>query len=298
MTVETSQRRPGEIRAKLTQYALLMRLHRPIGIYLLLWPTVWALWIAGDGQPSLHVTLVFITGVVLMRSAGCVINDFADRHFDPHVERTKNRPLASGEVSAKEAMLLFIALALLAFVLVLTLNWQTILMSFVGALLATIYPFTKRFTHLPQFFLGAAFAWSIPMAFMAETESVPLVAWILFLVTLLWAVAYDTMNAMVDRDDDLQIGVKSTAILFGQADRLVIGIIQFLVLLLLLWAGVEAVLSWPYYVALVAAFALSVYQQLLIKDREKTACFDAFLNNNWFGAVIFGGILGHSLLNF
>ena len=298
MPLDVTQRSPGGLKTKLQHYALLMRLHRPIGIWLLMWPTLWALWLAGDGQPSLHVTFVFIAGVVLMRSAGCVINDYADRDFDPHVARTKTRPLAAGDVRPKEALILFSVLALTAFALVLTLNWQTILMSFIGVFLAILYPFTKRFTHLPQMFLGAAFAWGVPMAFMAETESVPLAAWVLFAVTLLWAMAYDTMYAMVDRDDDLKIGVKSTAILFGDSDRLIIAILQFLVLLLLVWVGVETMMSWPYYLSLFVAAALSAYQQYLIKEREKAACFKAFLNNNWFGAAIFGGILGHSLINF
>ena len=274
-------------------YARLMRLEKPIGIFLLLWPTLWALWIAAEGMPDMLVFIVFMLGVFLMRSAGCVINDYADRDFDPHVARTKTRPIASGAVKPKEALVLFVVLCLTAFCLVLLLNTYTILLSFGGAALAAIYPFMKRYTHLPQVVLGAAFAWAIPMAFAAQTNDIPIVAWLLFITTVLWAVAYDTMYAMVDREDDLKVGVKSTAILFGEADRFIIGIIQILVLSTLYIVGDQLGMSMPYYVALAVATGLSVYQQYLIKDREPARCFRAFLNNNWFGCIIFCGIAGH-----
>ncbi len=281
------------LKDRLRNYALLMRLDKPVGILLLLWPTLWALWLAARGWPDLRVLSVFVAGVVLMRSAGCVINDFADRDFDPHVERTRQRPLATGAVSPKEALTLFVAIALLAFALVLTLNWQTIALSFGGAALAASYPFTKRYTHLPQFYLGIAFGWSVPMAFAAQTGNVPGIAWLLLLTNTLWSVAYDTMYAIVDREDDRRIGVKSTAILFGQADRLIIGVIQALMLLLLYVIGRLAGLGWLYYLGWSVAAALSVYQQYLIKDHDRTLCFRAFLNNSWLGAAIFSGIAAH-----
>ncbi len=271
-------------------YVQLTRLDKPIGIYLLLWPTLWGLWLAGKGIPSLHVLVVFVLGTVLMRSAGCVINDFADRKVDKFVERTQNRPITSGKISSREALLLFVSLALIAFLLVLTLNTLTILMSFGGALLATIYPFMKRYTHLPQFFLGAAFGWAIPMAFAAETGAIPLGAWILFAITLVWAVIYDTMYAMVDREDDLKIGIRSTAILFGKQDRLIIGLFQFVMLGLLIWVGMLFELTWSFWMGLDLSAALMIYHQILIAKREKAKCFKAFLHNNWIGAVLFGGI--------
>src|SRR5919109_4156276 len=273
-------------------YVCLMRLDKPIGIFLLLWPTLWALWIAGNGQPDPLVAAVFISGVVLMRSAGCVINDLADRDFDSHVKRTRKRPLASGKVNPEEAVRLFSLLITGAFLLVMLMNTLTIVLSFVGALLAASYPFTKRYTHLPQVHLGLAFGWAVPMAFAAQTGTVPKVAWLLLIATLLWAVAYDTMYAMVDREDDIRIGVKSTAILFDDADHLIIGIIQLLMLAVMLIVGHEARLGWTYYVGLATAALFALYQQYLIKDREPARCFQAFLNNNWFGAVIFCGIVG------
>lgn len=274
-------------------YTRLMRLEKPIGIFLLLWPTLWGLWVAAEGMPDMLVFVVFILGVILMRSAGCVINDYADRDFDPHVERTKLRPIAAGAVKPKEALILFVVLCLTAFSLVLLLNTFTILLSFGGALLAASYPFMKRYTHLPQVVLGAAFAWAIPMAFAAQTNDIPIVAWLLFIATVLWAVAYDTMYAMVDREDDLKVGVKSTAILFGDADKVIIGIIQLLVLLTLLIVGNHLAMSWPYYLGLAIATLLAIYQQYLIKDRAGPQCFRAFLNNNWFGCAIFCGIAAH-----
>ena len=276
---------------RLTQYAQLMRLNRPIGIFLLMWPMLWALWIAGNGNPNLLVLLVFASGVVLMRSAGCIINDYADRKFDLHVERTRDRPIAAGRVKPKEALVLFAVLCLTAFGLVLLMNRLTIMLSFVGVILAALYPFMKRFTHLPQVFLGAAFGWAVPMAFAAQTGGVPKVAWLLFVATVLWATAYDTMYGMVDREDDLKIGVKSTAILFGEADRAIIATLQILLLAALLMVGQAAGLGGYYYFGLLLAAGLALYQQYLIREREPKACFQAFLNNNWFGAAVFTGIL-------
>lgn len=276
---------------RLTQYSRLMRLDRPIGIFLLLWPMLWALWIASEGSPNPLVLLVFTSGVVLMRSAGCVINDYADRNYDPHVERTRDRPIAAGRVSPGEALTLFAVLCLTAFGLVLLMNRLTIMLSFVGVVLAALYPFMKRFTHLPQVFLGAAFGWAVPMVFAAQTGAVPKVAWLLFVATVLWATAYDTMYGMVDREDDLKIGVKSTAILFGEADRAIIATIQLLLLAALLMVGQTAGLGGYYYFGLLLASGLVLYQQYLIRERQPKACFQAFLNNNWFGAAVFTGLV-------
>ena len=276
---------------QLWQYARLLRLDRPIGTLLLLWPALWALWISAAGRPDPHVFTVFLAGVVLMRSAGCALNDFADRRIDPHVRRTRDRPIASGRVSPAEALLLAAGLALLAFGLVLTLNRLTMLLALAGAALAMTYPFAKRVTSLPQFYLGAAFGWSVPMAFAAETGSVPALAWLLFCAVVLWAAAYDTMYAMIDREDDRALGVRSTAILFGDADRLLIGLIQSLMLLALYLAGREAGLGGWYDAGLVAAACYMLYQQVLIHGREPDLCFRAFLSNNGLGAMIFAGIL-------
>lgn len=275
----------------LREYVLLMRLHRPIGILLLLWPTLWGLWLSAKGQPDPFVFSIFVLGVVLMRSAGCVINDYADRNFDPHVKRTRDRPLAAGRVTPNEALVLFVALSLIAFVLVLQLNALTVALAGVGALLAATYPFLKRYTHLPQFYLGVAFGWSIPMAFAAQTNSVPAIAWVMFLANVFWAVAYDTAYSMVDRDDDIKIGMKSTAILFGTYDRLMIGVAHALAIALLIVTGVLADLASPYYLGLGVAAGLAVYQQHLIRDRGREGCFGAFLNNNWFGAAVFAGLV-------
>ncbi len=275
---------------RLRDYARLMRLDRPIGILLLLWPVLWALWIAAAGKPALPVFVVFVVGVVLMRSAGCVINDYADRAFDPQVERTRDRPLAAGRVRPREALVLFVVLALSAFTLVLFMNRLTILLSFVGVALAVSYPFMKRWTQLPQFYLGAAFGWGVPMAFAAQTGAVPADAWILFGATLCWAVAYDTAYAMVDRDDDVRVGVKSTAILFGRADRLMIALFHALTLALLTWAGARAGLGLTYYMGLMLAAALAGWQQWLMRTRSREGCFRAFLNNNRFGTVVFAGL--------
>ena len=284
------------ITERLQEYALLMRLDRPIGIFLLLWPTLWALLVAGEGRPDPLVLMVFILGVVVMRSAGCVINDYADREIDGYVQRTRDRPIAAGRISGREAQLLFLGLCLLAFGLVLLLNLLTILLSLVGVLLAATYPFMKRVTYLPQVFLGAAFGWSVPMAFAAQTGSVPPIAWLMFTATVLWATAYDTMYAMVDRDDDLVLGVKSTAILFGESDRQIIGIIQAMVLICLLMIGHQAELGLFYFTGVVVAAGMAVYQQALIRYREREGCFRAFINNNWFGAAVFLGLLLDYLL--
>jgi len=287
---------PRTLPARLADYARLMRLNRPIGILLLLWPVLWALWIASLGKPALLVLFVFVAGVVLMRSAGCVINDYADREFDPHVERTRDRPLAAGRVQPREALVLFVVLALGAFVLVLFMNRLTILLSFVGAALAASYPFMKRWTHLPQFYLGAAFGWGVPMAFAAQTGSVPADAWIMFGATLCWAVAYDTAYAIVDREDDIRVGVKSTAILFGRADRPMIALFHALTLALLAWAGERAGLGLTYYMSLLLAAGLAGWQQWLMRMRSRDGCFRAFLNNNRFGAVVFAGLVLDYLL--
>jgi 4-hydroxybenzoate polyprenyltransferase len=272
------------------QYFLLARLHRPIGILILLWPTLWALWIASEGKPDPLVFTVFFLGVILMRSAGCIINDYADRDFDPHVERTKLRPIASGKVQTKEALAVFVVLTLCAFSLVLLLNTYTIMLSFGGAFLAASYPFMKRYTQLPQAYLGIAFGWAVPMAFAAQQNSIPAVAWLLYLAVLLWALVYDTMYAMVDKDDDLNIGVKSTAILFGDYDRHIMAVLQLVIIGLLITVGLMQQLGWFYFLGLMVATGLSIYQQRLIFNRDKKLCFQAFLNNNWFGLAVFVGI--------
>jgi len=282
---------------RFVEYTRLVRLDRPIGIYLLLWPTLWALWIAAEGLPDAVVLIIFVAGVILMRSAGCAINDYADRDIDRHVERTRGRPLARGAVSPREALAVFLILAFCAFLLVLALNRLTLLLSVVGVVLAATYPFMKRFHYLPQVHLGAAFGWAVPMAFAAQTGAFPPpVAWLLFVATVLWATAYDTMYAMADRDDDLNIGVKSTAILFGEADRLIVGLIQVVLLAVLTAVGVLAELGPVYYATLVAGAGLFVNQQKLICDRLPDDCFRAFLNNNYFGMVIFAGIAAHYAL--
>ncbi|MBK1701104.1 4-hydroxybenzoate octaprenyltransferase [Thiococcus pfennigii] len=278
-------------RERLSAYARLTRINRPIGIFLLMWPALWALWLAGAGQPPWGVVVIFLGGGVLMRSAGCAINDFADRDFDAHVARTRARPLAVGDVTPREALAVFVVLSLLAFGLVLMLNWQTIAMSVVALLLAAIYPFMKRFTHMPQLFLGAAFGWAIPMAFTAITGSVPGFAWLLFATALIWALIYDTQYAMVDREDDLKIGVKSTAILFGRHDLAVIAVLQVAMLLLLVVIGVWAGLGAAYFGGVAVAGGLFAYQQYLTRRREPAACFKAFLNNNYFGMAIFIGLV-------
>jgi len=275
---------------KFHYFGQLMRVDKPIGTLLLLWPTYWALWIASEGVPPLHLLVIFTLGVFLTRSAGCVINDFADRKIDGHVKRTANRPIPSGQVTAKEALLLFTVLMLCAFVLVLFTNQMTVLMSFGGLLLAACYPFMKRHTHLPQVVLGAAFAWSIPMAFTAVTETLPAIVWLIFTLKLIWTVAYDTMYAMVDRDDDLKIGVKSTAVLFGDADKLIIGMLQILTALALILLGLQLEMGVAYFIGVAAAIGTFVHQQRLIQYREREECFKAFLHNHYSGLVVFIGI--------
>ncbi len=269
----------------------LIRFDKPIGTLLLLWPTLWALWIAADGMPDWDLLIIFTLGTFLMRSAGCVINDLADRHWDGDVGRTSQRPLVTGAVSATEARLLFIGLLAAAFVLVLFTNPLTVKLSFIAVALASTYPFMKRYTNLPQVVLGAAFSWSIPMAFAAQTGELPANLWLLYLANSLWTMAYDTKYAMVDREDDLTVGIKSTAILFGQHDRLIIGLLQTTFLILMVIAGDRFSLHMPYYAALVGAAALCVYHQYLIRERERDACFKAFLHNNWVGAIIFAGLV-------
>lgn len=281
---------------KLKAYWLLMRADKPIGVFLLLWPTLWALLFAAQGIPSLSILIVFVLGVFVMRSAGCVINDFADRKVDGDVQRTANRPIVSGLVTEKEALGLFVFLILIAFGLVLTLNWQTIVLSFGALILASVYPFMKRYTHLPQVVLGAAFSWAIPMAFMAVNQDIPWWSWWLYLANLLWTVAYDTEYAMVDRDDDVKIGVKSTAILFGRLDKLVIGLLQLLSLGILLYLADVLALTWVFYVSVAMAAGLFIYQQWLIKDRVKENCFNAFLNNHYVGMIITIGLVLHFTL--
>jgi 4-hydroxybenzoate polyprenyltransferase len=273
-----------------------MRLDKPVGIYLLLWPTLWALLMAAKGLPPLGITLIFVAGVVVMRSAGCVINDYADRKVDGRVKRTTQRPLATGEIKPKQALQLFGALIAIAFVLVLFLNWQTIALSVVALLLAASYPFMKRYTHLPQVVLGAAFGWAIPMAFMAVLETVPTYAWWLFIANLLWTVAYDTMYAMVDRDDDLQIGVKSTAILFGKNDVLIVMMLQALALTILWCIGLTINATWPYYTAVLFSALLCVRQYQLIKRRQREGCFTAFIENHYIGLAITLGTALHFCL--
>lgn len=276
--------------ARLEVYARLTRLDKPIGAFLLLWPTLWALWIAGNGHPDPVVFVVFVIGVFTMRSAGCVINDFADRRFDPHVRRTRARPLATGEASVPEALTVFAVLVLISFGLVLAMNRLTLWLAFAGLALAVSYPFMKRYTWLPQPYLGMAFGWAIPMAFAAEANALPPVAWLLFIANILWATAYDTLYAMVDRDDDLKIGVKSTAILFGDNDRMMVAILQAVVLIDLALIGRQMHLQAAFYWGLGAAAAFALYQQWLIRRRRPERCFQAFMNNNWFGGAVFVGL--------
>jgi len=284
------------VKNRLIQYYYLMRLNKPVGILLLLWPTLWALWIAAEGLPDLDVLTIFVLGVIVMRSTGCVINDLADRNLDRHVQRTRDRPITSGKVKPFEAIGLITVLLLCAVALVLNLNTLTFRLSCIAVPLAIIYPFMKRVTYLPQVFLGLAFAWAIPMAFAAQTDSIPQIAWLLFITTVLWAIVYDTMYAMVDREDDIKIGVKTTAILFDDADRTIIGSIQIMILLSQILTGVKLELGKYYYAGIAIASLLSIYQQYLIKDRIPENCFRAFLNNQWYGMVIFVGLYLHYLL--
>jgi 4-hydroxybenzoate polyprenyltransferase len=272
-------------------FVQLSRMDKPIGIYLLLWPTLWALWIAGEGAPSLGNLVIFVLGVVFMRAAGCVVNDFADRHVDGHVQRTEQRPLVSGRVRGREALVFFAVLVTLSFLLVLCTNAATIGLSLGGLALAASYPFMKRYTYYPQVVLGAAFSWGMPMAFTAETGHVPLAAWWLYLANLLWTVAYDTYYAMTDREDDLRIGVKSTAILFGNSDRLIIGLLQGLAVVCLLLAGARFGLGGWFYAGLAVAVGCFAWQSWHARHRERMACFEAFLHNHWAGLAIFVGIV-------
>ena len=280
-----------ELLAQLEGYGQLMRLDKPIGIWLLLWPALWALWISADGSPDSWIFTAFVLGVVVTRSAGCVINDYVDRDIDPKVKRTKDRPIASGRIAPMEALVLFAALMMIALGLVLTLSTQTQLLAIVGATLIVAYPFCKRFLAAPQLVLGAAFGWSIPMAFAAQTGAVPRLAWLMFLAVVVWALIYDTMYAMADREDDLRIGVNSTAILFGEADVFIISILQVVLLLSLLLVGEVAALGMWYRLSLLVAALFMLYQHGLIRDREPQKCHQAFLNNHYIGATVFVGIL-------
>lgn len=269
---------------------LITRMDKPIGTYLLLWPTFWALWIASDGFPTFKLIVVFGLGVFVMRSAGCVINDYADRHVDGQVKRTEQRPLVSGLMTNEQAISLFGLLIGVALGLVLTLSWYTIELSVIALLLASTYPFMKRYTHLPQVVLGAAFSWGMIMAFAETQGKIPTVAWLLFLANVFWTIAYDTIYAMVDRDDDLKIGIKSTAILFGAHDKRIIGLLQLLTLSILFIVGEVEAFGWPYQLSLVICGAIFAYQQMLIAGRDRELCFKAFLNNHWVGLVVFLGI--------
>jgi len=271
-------------------YFRLMRLDKPIGIYLLLWPALWALFLAADGWPRLDLIIIFVLGVTIMRSAGCVINDYADREIDKLIERTQHRPITSGEITAKSALILFFILMLIAFGLVLMTNSLTIQLAFIAAGLAILYPFTKRWTHLPQFILGLAFAMSVPMAFAATNGTVPDSAWWVFSATVIWTVIYDTMYAMADREEDIKIGVKSTAVLFSKFDKLIIGLLQICLLLVLIKISEIFNLSIFYDISLILSAFLMIYHQKMIKNRKKTACFQAFLHNNFIGMVILIGI--------
>lgn len=275
---------------RLKYYAYLMRLHKPVGILLLLWPTLWAVWLAANGEPRPSMVFIFTMGVIIMRSAGCVINDLADRKWDGFVDRTKARPLVTGKISPREAVILFIVLMAAAFVLVLFLNKKTIILAFIGAILAVVYPFLKRFTHLPQMGLGVAFAWSVPMAFAARDVMITSDVWLLFFAAALWPIIYDTMYAMVDREDDIKAGIKSTAILFGKWDNALLGILQAVFLWMLFWVGIVFKLHLPYYLSLAVVALFFIYQQWLIRGHEPEYCFKAFLNNQWVGLVIFIGI--------
>jgi len=280
---------PLSLSQRLSEYGKLMRLDKPIGILLLMWPTLWALWVAGAGRPALGVVAIFVVGTVLMRSAGCVINDYADRDFDGHVERTRHRPLAARRVTPKEALALAAGLALLSFLLVLPLNALTIALSVPAVFLAGSYPFTKRFLAIPQAYLGIAFGFGIPMAFAALQGEVPMVAWVMLLANVFWAVAYDTEYAMVDRPDDLKIGIKTSAITFGRFDVAAVMICYGLTLALLGWVGLTTGGGLFFLAGLAVAAGIMVYHYTLIRERDRPKCFKAFLHNNWVGAAIFAG---------
>ena len=285
-----------DLRHRLSLYLQLTRLNRPIGVYLLLWQTLWGLWFAADGTPSLHNVVVFILGVIAMRSAGCIINDYSDRHLDGHVKRTKDRPMATGRISTREALTLAAALVLVSFLLVLTTNLTTIIWSLGAVGLAALYPFMKRHTHLPQLFLGLAFSWAIPMAYAAEGQPVSPVTGVLVLSAVAWIMAYDTLYAMVDRDDDLKIGIKSTAILFGDGDRLAVGVLQGLFLIGMALVGSMTDSGPIYYLGLAVALSCFAWQHWLIRRRERMPCFAAFLHNQWVGLAIFLSVLADQSL--
>ena len=286
-----------EIASQLRNYGKLMRVDKPIGIWLLLWPTLWALWLAGEGTPDQGLFVVFVIGVFIMRSAGCVLNDFADRKIDPYVERTRSRPLATGAVAPLEALTLFAALGLIAVGLATMLNKPAQVLAIVGAVLTVVYPFIKRYMSIPQFVLGAAFGWAVPMAFAAQTGETPELAWLVFGITLVWAVIYDTFYAMVDRDDDKKIGVKSTAVLFGEVDLFVIGGLQLVMLLGLIFVGFRADLGFWFYLSVAVAAAMMAWHLWLARDRQPAGCFQAFLKNHLIGMVIFIGIVLHYTFN-
>jgi len=288
---------PRGVVSQVRNYSKLMRIDKPIGLWLLLWPTMWALWLAGEGHPDQGLFVVFIFGVFIMRSAGCVLNDYADRKIDPYVERTRTRPIASGAVTPTEALILFAALGLIAVGLAVMLNRQAQMLAIIAAALTVIYPFVKRFISIPQFVLGAAFGWAVPMAFAAQTGATPQLAWLLFGVALIWAVIYDTFYAMVDRADDLKVGMKSTAILFGDVDLFVIAGLQALMLLALILVGLLANLGFWYYASVFIAGGLMAYHLWLARDRQPASCFAAFLRNHHIGLVIFIGILLHYTFN-
>lgn len=275
---------------RLKIYVQLMRLDKPIGILLLLWPMLWGLWFAAKGMPDAHILVIFVLGTVLMRSAGCVINDFADRKIDPHVERTKNRPMAAGKIGSKEAILLATGLSLCAFLLILPLNQLTILLSVPALFLAGTYPFTKRFFAMPQAYLGIAFSFGIPMAFAAQTNSLPPLIWILMLANLFWVIAYDTAYAIVDKPDDLKIGIKTSAITMGRFDVMGVMLCHGMFIVIMLAIGQLQAMGMAYYAGLMIAVGLIIYQYTLIRNRDRTLCFKAFLHNNWVGMVVFAGI--------
>ena len=286
-----------ELVSQVRNYGKLMRIDKPVGIWLLLWPTLWALWLAGEGHPNQGLFVVFVVGVFIMRSAGCVLNDYVDRNIDPYVERTRNRPIASGAVAPTEALTLFVALGLIAIGLATMLNRPAQLLAIVAAGLTIAYPFIKRFVSIPQFILGAAFGWAVPMVFAAQTGAVPQLAWVVFGAALIWAVIYDTFYAMVDREDDRKLGVKSTALLFGDADLFVVGGLQLIMLLALIFVGLRAELGLWYYLSVAVAAGLMAWHQWLARDRQPAGCFAAFLNNHYIGLVIFIGIVLHYSFN-
>ncbi len=286
-----------ELVAQVRNYGKLMRIDKPVGVWLLLWPTLWALWLAGEGHPNQGLFVVFVVGVFIMRSAGCVLNDYVDRNIDPYVERTRNRPIASGAVTPTEALTLFVALGLIAIGLATMLNRPAQLLAIVAAGLTLAYPFIKRFVSIPQLILGAAFGWVVPMVFAAQTGTVPQLAWVVFGAALIWAVIYDTYYAMVDREDDRKLGIKSTALLFGDADLFVLGGLQLIMLLALVFVGLRAELGFWYYLSVAIAAGLMAYHQWLARDRQPAGCFAAFLHNHFIGLVVFIGIVLHYSFN-